>query len=170
MPESVIIVPYNPLWPRLYDEESRRILEATPDAIVAIEHIGSTSVPGLGAKPIVDIMAGVGSLSDATRCVEPLSRLDYVYKPEHEVALPDRRYFSKPGYHLHMVDLGSEFWIRHLVFRNALRDNALIADEYYKLKVAMAEKFRTDREGYTESKTDFIRSVVARFSSEGSSC
>jgi GrpB-like predicted nucleotidyltransferase (UPF0157 family) len=151
----------------LYKEEKARILAAIGHLGVVIEHIGSTAVIGLGAKPIVDIMVGLNCLSDAQLCFEPLGNLGYRYQPEHEVTLPERRFFGKgepPGeqhYHLHMVEKGGEFWKRHLAFRDYLRTHPETSRQYCELKKKLASEYGSDREGYTEAKTAFIESVVA---------
>jgi GrpB-like predicted nucleotidyltransferase (UPF0157 family) len=126
----VEIVEYDPKWAVLYMEEKARILGAIGYLGVVVEHIGSTAVVGLGAKPIIDIMVGVSCLSDAQSCMQPLESLGYKYQPEHEVTLPERRFFGKgeppkeQHYHLHMVEKGGEFWRRHLVFRDHLRNSS----------------------------------------------
>jgi GrpB-like predicted nucleotidyltransferase (UPF0157 family) len=167
MTAPVVIVDYDPQWPIRYQEEKGRILEAIGRVIVAIEHIGSTAVPGLGAKPIIDIMVAVSHLADAEECIEPLQGMGYEYAPKLEVSMPQRRYFDKgpPGgrtHHLHMVELASEFWQRHLLFRDFLRDHPQVAREYDQLKRELAARYGSDRVGYTEAKTPFIRSVEAR--------
>ena len=162
----VVIVDYDPQWPIRYQEEKDRIIEAVGHVIVAIEHIGSTSVPGLGAKPIIDIMVAVSHLADAEECIQPLKGIGYEYVPELEVSMPQRRYFDKGSaearIHLHMVELASEFWQRHLLFRDFLRDHPQVAQEYEQLKRELAAGYGSDRVGYTEAKTSFIRSVEAR--------
>lgn len=165
MPAPVVIVEYNPRWPAMYEEERQSILTATGDLIVAIEHIGSTAVPGLGAKPIIDIMAAVRELVDAERCVTPLKTIGYEYVPEYNDIIPERRYFHKGPpeartYHLHMVELTSDFWEQQLLFRDFLRTHPEEAQEYYRLKKGLAEKFGSDREGYTDAKTSFIEAAV----------
>jgi GrpB-like predicted nucleotidyltransferase (UPF0157 family) len=124
-------------------------------------------VPGLGAKPIIDIMVAVARLADAERCIEPLQEIGYEYVPEYNDLIPERRYFHKgpPGartYHLHMVELTSEFWERHLLFRDSLRVRPEEAQRYDQLKKDLAAKFGSDRDGYTEAKTSFIESVIAK--------
>ena len=162
----VVIVDYDPQWPIRYQEEKGRILEAIGRVIVAIEHIGSTAVPGLGAKPIIDIMVAVSRLADAEECIEPLQGMGYEYAPEIEVSMPQRRYFDKgpaeARIHLHMVELAGESWQRHLLFRDFLRDHPQVAQEYEQLKRELAAEYGSDRAGYTEAKTSFIRSVEAR--------
>jgi GrpB-like predicted nucleotidyltransferase (UPF0157 family) len=100
--------------------------------------------------------------------MQPLESLGYKYQPEHEVTLPERRFFGKgeppkeQHYHLHMVEKGGEFWRRHLVFRDHLRKHPEACRQYCELKRKLASEYGSDREGYTEAKTSFIESVVAR--------
>ena len=167
MPAPVVIVDYDPQWPTLYEEERDRILAVVGDLVVAIEHVGSTAVPGLGGKPIIDIMPWVRSLADAERCIEPLEGIGYEYVPEYNDLLPERRYFHKGPpqgrtHHLHMVEQTGEFWDRHLLFRDWLRTHPQDAQEYYRLKKELAARFGRDREGFTDAKTPFIESIVAR--------
>ena len=172
MSRPVKILDYDPQWPVLYEEEKRRILEVVGDLIVRIEGIGSTAVLNLGAKPIIDIMVAVNRLSDAEKCIEPLQRIGYQYQPEQEAERPERRFFRKgtppkeQHYHLHMVELSSDFWKRHLLFRDYLRAHPKVAQDYYELKKRLASKFGSNREGYTEAKTSFIESVVAKAKAE----
>jgi GrpB-like predicted nucleotidyltransferase (UPF0157 family) len=140
MQTPVVIVPYDSVWSALFDEKRRLILDAVGDSLITIEYIGSTAVPGLGAKPIIDMMGGLRSLDDAAYCVQSLTALSYRYWPEHEALIPDRRYFDKPGYHLHLAEVGGNFWQRHLAFCNALRSHLSLAEEYYKLKLAWTAK------------------------------
>ncbi len=164
----VEVVAYDPRWVTLYRKERARILAAVGHLDVAVKHIGSTSVVGLGAKPIIDIMVGVNCLSDNQLCMEPLGRLGYRYRPEHEVTMPDRRFFGKgeppreQHYHLHMVEKSGEFWRRHLAFRDYLRSHPEASRQYCELKRRLASEYGTDREGYTEAKTSFIESIVAK--------
>ena len=165
MKAPVVIVPYDPRWPRLYKEEESAILGVIGKQVVAIEHTGSTAAPSLAAKPIIDIIVAVARLADAEECVQPLEGIDYEYVPEHEDALPERRYFRRRGptgiatHHLHMVEHTSDFWQRHLLFRDFLRANPEVARQYEEFKRALAAEYGTDRAGYTEAKTPFIRSV-----------
>jgi len=152
----------------LFEKEKDLVLNAIGHIIARVEHIGSTAVSGLGAKPIIDIIVAVNHLSDAEKCIEPLQRIGYEYQPKHEASMPERRFFRKGDppkeqhYHLHMVELTSGFWKRHLLFRDYLRNHQKVAKEYYELKKRLANKYGSDREGYTEEKTLFIESVVAK--------
>jgi GrpB-like predicted nucleotidyltransferase (UPF0157 family) len=161
----IIIADYDPQWPILYEEEEARILGVIGDKVVAIEHIGSTAVPGLGAKPIIDIMVAVRHLADADECIEPLQSIGYEYVPEYEASIPKRRYFRRGSQeahrHLHIVERRSDFWERHILFRDFLRAHFEIAQQYYQLKKELAAKFGSDRDAYTDAKMSFIESVVA---------
>ena len=165
---QVVIVEYNPLWPVLFEEERARILDLINRWAESVEHIGSTSVPGLGAKPIIDIMVGLRSLDDARHCIPLLEAIGYEYVSRHEAVMPERRYLHKgPSryartHHLHMVETSSEFWEKHIRFRDYLRTHEETTREYYELKKQLAARFRSDRESYTNAKTSFIEAVVAR--------
>lgn len=165
--QQVVIAEYDPRWPVMYEEEKARILDAIGHRLVAIEHMGSTSVPGLAAKPIIDIMAAIDSLANDQECVIPLLGLGYEYVPEHEDIIPERRYFRKGPqgartHHLHMVELGSEFWERQLLFRDYLRAHPDEASRYCQLKRELAAQYRNDRASYTDAKGPYITSVLEK--------
>lgn len=159
------LVDYRPAWPALFDTE-RRLLQETlaPWLAGPVEHIGSTAVPGLPAKPIVDIMAPVRSLAGSTAAIAAASTLDYLYHPYKPEQM---HWFCKPSpahrtHHLHLVPLGSALWHHRLAFRDALRGNAELTARYAALKRQLALQYRHDREGYTEAKGPFIAEVLAR--------
>ena len=158
---------YSPMWPAVFEIERDRLNALFGADAVVIEHIGSTAVPGLGAKPIIDVMLGAPALAIVDRKIPELVASGYRYVPEFEKSIPERRYLVKtqghPGYfHLHAVVYASEFWKRHLAFRDALRaDDALVAD-YWKLKRRLAARFPNDRAAYTDAKSDFIRAVIEK--------
>jgi len=172
MNRCVKIIDYDSQWPLLYEKERCLILDVIGHIVVRIEHIGSTAVPKLGAKPIIDIIVAVNHLSDAKKCIRPLESIGYEYVPEHEDLMPERRYFHKgkppkeQHYHLHMVELASDFWKRHLLFRDYLKTHPEVAQEYFELKRRLATKYGSDREEYTEAKTSFIESVIAKARTE----
>ncbi len=135
--------------------------------LAGLEHVGSTAVPGLAAKPILDILAGLRVLSDARACIPRLEAIGYEYVPEYEDRLPERRYFRKGPlenrtHHLHMVEIGSDFWTSHVRFRKYLRGHPEAAREYEALKRDLAAAHAGDRDLYTESKADFILSILVR--------
>jgi GrpB-like predicted nucleotidyltransferase (UPF0157 family) len=161
------IVDYDPKWPAIFTEEKNQILSVLKEKIDAIEHVGSTAVQGLGAKPIIDIMVAVRRLSVAEECIKPLRSIGYEYIPEYEEELPERRYFRKGSeeipnkhFHLHMVERDSDFWKKHLLFRDYLRHHLDTAEQYFKLKKELAQKYSSDHAAYTEAKTPFIESVI----------
>ena len=160
--ESVRVVPYSPEWPRLFEEERGLLESAFGGRALAFEHVGSTSVPGLAAKPVLDLMASVRDLKDVEPCVAPLARVGYTYKGEN--GLPGRHYFTKGSplrtHHLHVVTHGGDFWREHLLFRDHLRAHPDEARAYARLKTELSRKFSRDRAAYTEAKAPFIRRVV----------
>jgi len=162
MGDAIEIAPYDPAWPDAFERERAAILGALGDLVFAIEHVGSTAVPGLGAKPIIDIMIGLRDLAGHARCVAPLQSLGYEHKGEF--GIPGRHYFRKlvggtRTHQLHMVEHCSSFWVRHLLFRDYLRRSPDEAAAYERLKRGLAGRFGGDVEGYTEAKTEFIRSA-----------
>jgi len=164
--DEVVVVDYDLAWPTRFNEEKARILVALDGAmegVVAIEHVGSTAVPGLAAKPIIDMMIGVHDLSAGERAVEPMASLGYEYLGEN--GIPDRLYFRKGNprtHHVHMVRHGGEFWERHVLFRDLLRERPDIAARYGVLKKDLAIKHRTQRLEYTEAKSPFIEEALAK--------
>jgi GrpB-like predicted nucleotidyltransferase (UPF0157 family) len=168
MPRPVRIIDYDSRWPTLYEEEKRHIFECVGNKVVAIEHIGSTAVPSLGGKPIIDIMAGVYRSTDADKCVSLLQDdyKDVTPEPEN----PEWYYClgkpcqSEPTYyvHLHLAKFLSDHWMRHLLFRDFLRTHPDTAQQYYVLKKELAAKYGSDRVGYTDAKTSFIKSIIDR--------
>lgn len=161
----VIIAPYDREWVTKYEGEKLRIQVAMGAHIKGIEHIGSTAIPGLPAKPIIDILGGITSLIDAPSFIPHLEEIGYCYIPEYEAQLPQRRYLTlaEAGYeviHLHIVEITSQFWRDHLVFRDRLRSNNGLRDAYGSLKTELAIKYGNDRVGYTNAKVEFIHKVL----------
>ena len=159
----VIIVDYDPQWPARYEIATRAILNAVGPTLESIEHVGSTAVPGLAAKPIIDIMPGIRRFEDGFECVPPLEALGYEFRGEN--GIPGRHYFDhfdRDGsqgtgiQHVHMVTMDSEFWTDQLLFRDYLMANPEHAEKYAQLKRSLAERHRNEREDYTEGKSDFI--------------
>lgn len=157
-----MIVDYDPGWPVRFEEERRLIAQALSGLAVAIEHVGSTSVPGLAAKPVIDIMVAIRAFEDGERCVAPLEALRYEYRGDG--GIPGRHYFRKGeprSHHMHMVVYGGEFWERHIAFRDLLRADRALADAYAALKRELAAQHGAGRIAYTEAKTPFIEAALA---------
>lgn len=166
MQAPVVIHHYDPVWPELYARERARLEALLGARLAAIAHIGSTAVPGLAAKPIIDVLAGVHDLAaDGPPCVEALVGAGWVYEPAHEAVLPARRYFSWPGsrddaFHLHLVEVDSPFWVDHLLFRDHLRAHPRAALVYQQIKHVLVAR-SADRQAYTAGKAGFVDSILA---------
>ena len=159
----VRVVDYDPRWASMFEEARSEIVGRCGVLLVAVEHIGSTSVPGLAAKPVIDIMAAVESIDDAQALVDPLAALGFEYVPKNDVA--GRRFFRRGPrgagtHHLHVVEQGSWKWRRQLLFRDHLRAHPDAAADYERLKRELAARHGPDRGAYTDAKTSFIKSVV----------
>lgn len=143
--------------------EAERIERACVGLQIRLEHIGSTSVPGLAAKPVIDILAGRPVSISGDRYVAALRQLGYEHKGSF--GIPGRNYFrrgSPRSHHVHLVSWSSEFWRDHLLFRDYLRTHPLVASEYETLKREIAVMYVQDRDRYTDAKGPFIRSILRR--------
>jgi GrpB-like predicted nucleotidyltransferase (UPF0157 family) len=164
---KVTLSPYNPEWINLFQKEKKLISDKLGDKIVTVEHIGSTAVPGLGAKPIVDILLGVRNIADADGFIPKMEELGYKYRSHFENVMPYRRYFTKPErYHVHTVEVTSSFWKRHIQFRDYLQSHDDARDEYYRLKKELAGRDWNDVNDYAYAKTEFVRKIEAIASKE----
>ncbi|NQX71688.1 GrpB family protein [Paenibacillus alba] len=163
MEKPVVIEEYNEEWSFKYQQEERGIKEILGVIAIAIEHIGSTSVPGLGAKPIIDFMVGINDLKEVEKFIEPLSKIGYEHVYHKE--FPNRRFFRKGQWragthHLHIYNYGSEEWKNNILFRDYLRTHPDVLKQYNQLKKELAEKYRNDRVAYTNAKHPFIIDVI----------
>ena len=158
---SVRLAPGDPRWVSLFEAEKRRLIPVIGPLAVAIEHFGSTSIPGIRAKPILDILVGLSDFASGTALVEPMQRLGYDYVGAEMV--PDDHLFGlgAPRTHLvHCVAHGGYHWQRNLRFRDRLRGNPTLAHDYEALKVKLASQFAADRAGYTAAKKQFIDAIA----------
>jgi GrpB-like predicted nucleotidyltransferase (UPF0157 family) len=156
-------MPHDEQWHDLFAEEADRLRVAIGEYALAVEHVGSTAVCGLHAKPIIDIAVAVRGIADAGKCVIPLQHVGYEYRGEQ--GIPGRHFFGKGVpriHHLHMVELGSDFWRGHLLFRDYLREHRDVAEQYDGLKRELAAKYQGSREAYTEGKAAFIEGVLRK--------
>lgn len=170
MSAPVIIVKYNPEWPELFIEERERILEKISKLGIHVEHIGSTAVPGLGAKPIIDIMVGIERLSDVDKCITLLKKIGYFFDPKKVDDSSERKALDKSingtKIHLFIVEMNTNCWERNIRFREYLRSHPEVAEEYNKLKVELAKKYKNNQIAYTEGKAKFIEKVESKASKE----
>lgn len=161
--QPIRLVPYDPSWPERFAEEQAVLDGAIGDwATGGIHHIGSTAVPGLDAKPIIDILVGVDSLEASRACFDPLASLAYLYAP---YLTDEMHWFCKPHpsrrtHHLHLVPTDSSRFRDELTFRDRLRESSRAAEEYAALKHGLLDRFANNREAYTNAKADFIRRVL----------
>ena len=161
---QVAIVDYDHAWPERFRAERDMLTEALQQWLVGPpEHIGSTAVPGLAAKPIIDIMAPVQSLAASEGAIARAVQSGYVHYPYKPDAM---HWFCKPSpsvrtHHLHLVPADSRLWRERLAFRDALRSSAVLRAEYQELKQRLARLHRCDREAYTDAKSPFVVRVLA---------
>lgn len=164
--EPVRIADHDPNWSLAFEAERAALLERIgPWVVEGVHHVGSTSVPGLAAKPIIDILVGVEGLERSRPCIEELAPLGYVYWPYRSEVM---HWFCKPHparrtHHLHLVPVGSRRYLDELDFRDALRADPALAARYAALKHGLAARFRDDREAYTRHKAPFIEEVLTGF-------
>ncbi len=160
---KIELAPYSPAWPEQFAAEAAELRTVlAPWLAGSIEHIGSTAVPGLTAKPVIDIMAPVRSLSEAVPAVEALAALAYVHFPYKPAEM---LWFCKPSpahrtHHLHLVAAGGDAWHRRLAFRDALRRDPSLAVRYAELKRQLAAAHAHDRDAYTEAKSAFVEAAL----------
>ena len=168
--EDVAVVPYDPEWPALFQREKEHLLSCLPRELIGrIEHFGSTAVPNLAAKPIVDILVEVTSLLETQRQIVPLLEAqgyDYLWRPCWGEDIPPfyawfikRDPHGKRTHHIHMVEHDFEHWDR-LLFRDYLIQHPRLAEEYQALKLHLSAAFPNDRVAYTKGKTDFVVRVT----------
>jgi GrpB-like predicted nucleotidyltransferase (UPF0157 family) len=159
----LVVSDYDVEWPVLFRQIAEPVQRALGEIAVAVEHVGSTSVPGLAAKPVIDVDVVVRSSEDVPAVIERLRELGYLYQGDK--GIPGRSAFMwpphSPRHHLYVVVEGSKPHLDHVRFRDYLRDHPEVAREYAELKRALADQHRSDRAAYTEAKAEFIDRVLA---------
>ncbi|NQX58204.1 GrpB family protein [Paenibacillus qinlingensis] len=163
MVQEVVIEAYNSAWIEEFESEKKKISQVLANNVHQIEHIGSTSIVGMPAKPILDIAVSVNSLDEADLFIEPLKTLGYEYVPKLD--FPNRRFFRKGArkkgtHHLHVYEQSSDEWSHNLLFRNYLRSHPEQAAAYAELKKHLASLYVEDRATYTQMKAPFIQSII----------
>lgn len=167
---TVRLEPYDPAWVVAFEKEKSLLESAFGGRVLAIEHIGSTSVPGLTAKPIIDMVLAVDSFADLNYFSKRFQTLGYEYMPERMFS--DRKFLPKgpPDNRTHHLNIvlkdDPEQWVKPIVFRNYLRNHDEDRDEYARIKIALAAKYAHDRAAYTSAKNDFILSILRKAASE----
>jgi GrpB-like predicted nucleotidyltransferase (UPF0157 family) len=163
---TVSIVPYDPRWPQLFEEAAAELRAVAGGALLDVQHVGSTSVPGLSAKPVLDVLAAVPDFEGALELVPAIESLGYQFRPAEEI--PDRHYFRRRigvirTHHLSLAEPSSHHYRVTLAFRDALRADPDLARQYEALKLDLAFRYPSKRDAYTEGKTAFVRRVLAPF-------
>ena len=167
--DKIEIVPYNPNWPMVAAEEISLIEKVLPyNWVIDIQHIGSTAVPELAAKSIIDIYIGVTSIQEAQQAIKPIKELGYQFWADNPNK--EKMFFVKgmPAFgtgrthHIHIVEHDSNYWRARILFRNYLRSHVEEVQEYEQLKRKLMQEHSLDREAYTDAKAEFITAVLMR--------
>jgi GrpB-like predicted nucleotidyltransferase (UPF0157 family) len=163
---NVVVVPHDPRWRGEFETEASRIREALGDSVVAIHHIGSTSIPGIHAKPVIDLLVEVDNLDEVDARSSAMEALGYEVKGEFGIA--GRRYFRKDNtagirtHQVHTFEARSAEAVRHLAFRDYMITHPDDARAYSELKQKLANQFPMDAEAYMDGKDDFIKEIDRR--------
>jgi len=155
---KIVVVPYDEKWPEMFNVESFLIKKLLGEVAKDIHHVGSTSVPGLSAKPVIDILLEVSDINELDQCTPAMVNAGYVARGENGIA--GRRYFIKESnqrsHQVHAFSVGDRHILRHLAFRDYLRENIDIAISYAEVKHTALLLYKNDAQGYSAFKTSFI--------------
>lgn len=157
----VKLVLYKVGWKHLFEREKSRLQSVIGQYVLDIQHVGSTSIPGMTAKPILDIGIAVENFEEARVCIPPIEQLGYEYRGEFGISR--RHYFVKGvprTHHIHMNEIGSRDWENQILFRDYLIQHPRLAEEYAVLKMELAQKYPTDRDAYLAGKESFIEGIL----------
>jgi GrpB-like predicted nucleotidyltransferase (UPF0157 family) len=149
----------------LFENAAEELVDRLGSSIIAVHHVGSTSVPGLCAKPIIDILVSIAKIESVPPLLPKMEALGYEFRPDNEI--PERRYFRRRRggdlrtHHLSFAEPGSRHHRVTIAFRDALRGSTHLSAEYAQLKEGLARKFPRDREAYIDGKTEFVLRVLA---------
>lgn len=171
MPRDLRLVPHDPAWPERFAAEAARIRAALGARALAVEHVGSTAVPGLMGKPVLDIGIAVAGEADADACIAPLSSLGYAYRGPYGED-PRRRYYVRDSEgvrvaQIHLYLLPAAAWDEKLAFRDALRADTALAAAYEAEKRRVAEAVEWDKGAYSVAKGPFVERVLAGLRAAG---
>jgi GrpB-like predicted nucleotidyltransferase (UPF0157 family) len=159
--QFIVVQEYDPVWPARFAELAARLHEALSDMVLRVEHVGSTAVPGLAAKPIIDIDVVMKPTASLDQAIGRLARIGYVH--QGDLGIPGREAFrcrpGESGHHLYLLGEDAEELRAHLAFRDKLRADPVLRGEYALLKRSLAARVN-ERDQYTDGKTKFIRSVL----------
>jgi len=156
---EVVLEPYDPAWVALAEEWSSRVRAAAGEAIVEVHHIGSTSVPGMLAKPIIDLMAGLSSFEAGATIADAMTALGF--EARGEFGIPRRQYFHREDVHVHAYAVGEGQWQDQLDFRDYLREHEAARSEYAALKRDLQARYRFDPQEFSNQKSEFVATILA---------
>ena len=164
LPRGVVkLAPYTAEWGRLFEEEKALLQAAIGRYVLDIQHVGSTAIPGMVAKPIIDIGIAVVSFEEASVCIQPIEQLGYEYRGEQ--GIPRRHFFVRGNprtRHIHVNEIDSRDWENQVLFRDYLIQHPRWAEEYAGLKAELAQRYPADRGAYLDGKAPFIERVLER--------
>lgn len=165
MPQNVIVVPYDPLWPEMFQAEAENIRPVFGNEVIEIYHMGSTSIPGLNAKPVIDLLVEVKDIDKIDDLNDAFGEM--MYEARGEYGIPGRRFFTKycgaeRTHNVHIFQTGHPEIERQITFRNYLRTHAEDAEAYGRLKARLAMHYHDDLDGYVKAKGDFVREIDRR--------
>jgi GrpB-like predicted nucleotidyltransferase (UPF0157 family) len=158
---KIQLTDYDPAWTDIFEKEKDRLKKILPDNST-IEHIGSTSIINLCAKPIIDILCGLENFAHADSFIDVIVRLNYEYIDKYTTLIPERRFFKKytdHKFHIHLVQTNGDWWKRHILFRDYLRTNIDAKNEYALLKRQLEKREWADGNEYADAKTEFIKTI-----------
>jgi GrpB-like predicted nucleotidyltransferase (UPF0157 family) len=168
--DAIHIVDYNPQWVKLAEEEISVLkkLFSNHDWIIDIQHVGSTAVPGLAAKPIIDIYIGARSIEEAAKAIAPLEKIGYVFW--YDNPNKEKMFFVKGmppfgtgrTHHVHIVKHDSDYWRARILFRDYMRNHPKDIQDYANLKYQLMQQHGDDREAYTDAKSNYIASILKK--------
>lgn len=161
---TVKLLPHNPRWSNAFEKEKKILLKTLNGLVVDIQHIGSTSVPGIPAKPIIDVSIGIKSMKNSRDFIKIFKNLSYEYRPDFGGPNIQLLFVKGPEekrtHYIHLMRYNGSLWKSDLSFRDYLRTNKKRAEEYTKLKKELTGKFTNDRATYTARKADFIHETI----------
>ncbi len=164
MNQSILLVDYNPDWPMLFQQVQEPVAAVLGELAVTIDHVGSTSIPGCPAKPIIDLDVVIASPSDLPATIARLATLGYLH--EGDLGIADREAFVPPAHipyhHLYVCTVQSEEYQRHILFRDYLRSHSQEVQAYAALKHELAQRFPLNRDGYSKGKSEFVARILQR--------
>ncbi len=168
------LAPWSNAWATQFQRERDRLEASLPGRFLGIEHIGSTAVPGLAAKPVIDMLGGVASMALADALLDDLCAMGYTTSVEYNATLTDRRLLMRQvkgrrTHHLHLVVFGGDAWRHRIAFRDALRADAVLRQRYLELKQSLAAQHGANREAYSQAKLPFITAALAQIEAEAAS-